>query len=81
MRTLLRPVHALSRRQFATHHHKPALLQQITPNRLSRIGAGGMSSKASTTQVSEFAQRQLLEGVIDFAAGQVSLNSFFLLSQ
>lgn len=24
----------------------------------------------STTQVSEFAQRQLVEGVIDFAAGQ-----------
>ena len=32
-----------------------------------------MQAAKATTQVSEFAQRQLTEGVIDFAAGQVSL--------
>lgn len=63
MRCLVSSFHALNRRTLAKtggqHQHKIYAMSAAT-------------SRRATTQVSEFAQRQLNEGVIDMAAGQVS---------
>ncbi len=54
--------------------HLAKSLNALKRRAIARTGTGGQQHRIramSTTQVSEFAQRQLAEGVIDMAAGQV----------